>query len=100
MTEVQTTNNGTKSVDKPKRQRKVPPQLPSMASASDMADITFICKVDVSPIAWDALPLNATFSLSPDGSYPKVKVHRTKACDLRTGDSIPAGGGRCYRVFF
>lgn len=99
MTDTQSINNSNVKTPRVKRNRNLP-ALPSVAGASDMSDINFACKVDVSPISWDALPIHAVFSLSADGSYPKVKIHRSKACDLRTGDSLPVGSGRCYRVIF
>ena len=106
MTEVQTANNGTvpgtfagKSAGKA-RVRKNFPSLPSAAGAAEMGDINYSCKVDTSPTLWESLPLYSVFSLSPDGSYPLVNVTRSKACELRTGKSIFAGSGRCYRVVF
>lgn len=106
MSEVQTANNGTvaasnagKSAVKPRSRRNLP-ALPSMASASGMSDVTYSCKVDSSPTSWESLPLYSPFSLNADGSYPMLKVHSAKACDLRTGKSIPVGSGRCYRVIF
>lgn len=105
MDQVQTANNGTvpaiavgKSASK--KLRRNLPALPSVAGASDMTDVSYGCKVDASPTAWDALPLYSPFSLSADGSYPMVKVTRSKACELRTGKSILVGSGRCYRVIF
>lgn len=103
----QTSNNGTmtavKSVDtatkKPKRTRNLP-ALAAVAGASDMTDARYDCKVDTSPISWDSLPLYSVFSLSSDGSYPMVKVSRSKAADLRTRNSQLVGSGRCYRVVF
>ena len=83
-----------------KRARQSLPSLPSTASAANMADVHYTCKVDASPISWDALPLYGMFSLSPDGSYPHIKVSRSKACEIRTGKSLPVGSGRCYRVIF
>ena len=102
MSDTQTLSNGKMTDGKPKvkRQRRQPPPLPSVAGASDMADVKFDCKVDASPSGWDALPLWASFSLSSDGSYLKVKVSKSQFCDLRTGQSTSAGSGRCYRVFF
>ena len=89
----------TGKTPKKKRLRNLP-SLPSVASASDMADAAYECKVETSPILWDALPLYGVFSLSSDGSYPKIKVHKSKFCDLRTGKSELTGSGRCYRVIF
>lgn len=85
---------------KTKRTRQALPSLPSTASATNMVDVNYLCKVDGSPISWDALPLYAMFSLSADGSYPHIKVSRSKACEIRTGKSLPVGSGRCYRVIF
>lgn len=99
MTDTQVQQNGVKPALKQKRIRNLP-SLSLTSNASDMGDVTYTCKVDNSPSSWDALPINAIFSLSADGSYPKLKIHKSKACDLRTSESIPVGGGRCYRVFF
>ncbi|MGI2909371.1 hypothetical protein [Tolypothrix sp. VBCCA 56010] len=106
MEQVQTANNGTvpvfnagKSANKTRSRRNFP-SLPSVPGASDMADVAYTCKVDASPTSWEALPLYSPFSLSADGSYPLIKVSRSKAADLRTGKSIHAGSGRCYRVIF
>lgn len=105
MTEVQTVNNGTVPVfnagkSASKKLRRNLPSLPSNPGASEMSDVSYSCKVDASPTVWDALPLYSPFSLSADGSYPMVKVTRSKACELRTGKSILVGSGRCYRVIF
>ncbi|MEC4887695.1 MAG: hypothetical protein SAL70_41250 [Scytonema sp. PMC 1070.18] len=101
-TEKEVTNgvappNTGKTTKKPKRNL---PALPSVAGASDMSDVVYGCKVDASPVSWESLPLYSPFSLSADGSYPLVKVSKSKACDLRTGKSILAGSGRCYKVVF
>ena len=89
-------------VDKGKvrRIRQQPPPLPSVASASEMGDVNYQCKVDNAPISWEALPLWTAFSLSADGSYPHVKVSKRQYCDLRTGRAYPVGGGRCYKIIF
>lgn len=86
--------------EKKKRPRRQPPPLPSAAGASEMGDVEYKCKVDNSPIAWDALPIWNAFSLSSDGSYPQVKVSKSQYCDLRTSKAYPAGSGRCYRIVF
>lgn len=97
-------NNSEQSVNgnKPhtRRQRKALPPLPSTASASEMSDVVYSCKVDTTPISWYALPLYGMFSLSADGSYPQVKISKSKRFEIRTGISHPCGGGRCYRVMF
>jgi hypothetical protein len=91
--------NAVKSASKTKLRRNLP-SLPSAAGANEMSDAVYSCKVDSSPIAWEGLELYSVFSLAADGSYPLVKVTRSKAADLRTGKSRPAGSGRCYRVVF
>lgn len=104
MTDLHTVSNGSVPVvaggKTAKRMRRNFPSLPSTAGASEMSDVVFGCKVDASPTAWEALALYSPFSLSADGSYPLVKVSRSKAADLRTGKSMSVGSGRCYRVVF
>jgi hypothetical protein len=106
MTEVKAETNGsvpqtsTGKTPTPRRLRQNFPALPSSPGASEMGDVAFNCKVDSSPTNWESVPLYSAFSLSSDGSFPKVKVTRSKYCDLRSGNSQPAGSGRCYRVIF
>jgi hypothetical protein len=102
MTQTETLSNGrtTEAQAKTKRSKRQPPPLPSASGASDMSDTSYLCKVDSTATSWDALPLWAAFSLSADGSYPKIKVSKSQFCDPRTLQSTSAGSGRCYRVFF
>ena len=105
MNESVSVNTGDKQLsnsDKPikHRQRKALPSLPSVASASEMVDVVYSCKVDTTPITWEQLPLYAMFSLSPDGSYPQVKISKSRRFEIRSGNSHPCGSGRCYRVMF
>jgi len=105
MEAIQAANNGNwqevqPSKIKTKRPRRALPPLPSVAGASEMVDAVFNCKVDSTPSNWESVPLWSAFSLSPDGSFPKVKVTKSKFSDLRTGKSDPAGSGRCYRIIF
>lgn len=88
--------------DKPvkRKQRKALPSLPSVAGATEMSDVTYSCKVDSTAISWEQLPLYALFSLSPDGSYPQVKISKSRRFEIRSGNSFPCGSGRCFRVFF
>lgn len=88
--------------DKPqsRRQRKALPSLPSVASGTDMTDVEYRCKVDTTPITWEQLPLYSMFSLSPDGSFPQVKISKSRRFEIRTAKSHPCGSGRCYRVMF
>lgn len=96
--------NGTAKAElkelKQRRPRRQPPPLPSVAGASEMNSATYDCKVDNSPIGWDALPLWSAFSLSADGSYPHVKVSKSQYRDLRTGRAYSCGSGRCYKIIF
>lgn len=91
------TSNGAKSAAKTKPKRNLP-SLPTAPGASQMGDVSYECKVDSSASNWESVPLYSLFSLSPDGSYPLIKVSRSKAADLRSGKSIAVGNGRCYRV--
>lgn len=106
MTEVKAETNGsvplvtTGKTPTQRRLRQNFPPLPSSPGASEMSDVSYDCKVDSSPSNWESVPLYSAFSLSSDGSFPKVKVTRSKYCDLRSGKSQPAGSGRCYRVIF
>jgi hypothetical protein len=86
--------------EKKKRPKRQPGPLPSAAAASEMASVSYECKVDSTPTSWETLPIWTAFSLSSDGSYPQVKVSKSQYCDLRTGKSFAAGSGRCYRVIF
>lgn len=106
MTEVKAEINGgvplvaTGKTPTVKRIRQNFPSLPSAPGASEMSDVGYDCKVDSSPTNWESVPLYSAFSLSSDGSFPKVKVTRSKYCDLRSGKSQSVGSGRCYRVIF
>ena len=88
--------------DKPRtrRQRKALPSLPSTTSATEMVDVEYSCKVDTTPITWESLPLYSVFSLSSDGSFPQIKLSKSRRFEIRTGNSHPCGSGRCYRVMF
>lgn len=83
---------------KPKKTRKALPSLQGGAGASQMETVTYTSKVEASPTNWENLPLYAVFSLASDGSYPLIKVSKSKYADLRTGNSEWVGSGRCYRV--
>jgi hypothetical protein len=95
--------NGTKAKVNPTQGKvKKPRNLPSLnqtTAISNMKTATFGGMVDTSPIDWHMLENNTAFSTAEDGSFPMVKVHRSKAVSLADGKSYPVGGGRCYRVF-
>lgn len=105
MEQAQAVNNGSwQEINAPqkvgKRPKRIAPPLPSGPGAGGMTDVTYSCKVDSSATQWESVPLWSAFSLSSDGSYPQIKVSKSKFCDLRTGKSFPAGSGRCYRIIF
>jgi hypothetical protein len=55
---------------------------------------------DKTPIEWNQLKNYEIFSLSSDGSFPLMKVSRSKAVRLSDREVLMVGGGRCYRVSF
>lgn len=102
MSNLETLSSSTENNDKPRtrRQRKALPSLPSTTSATEMVDVEYSCKVDTTPITWEQLPLYSVFSLCADGSYPQIKLSKSRRFEIRTGNSHPCGSGRCYRVMF
>ena len=102
MSNLETLNSSTENNNKPRtrRQRKALPSLPSTTSATEMVDVEYRCKVDTTPITWEQLPLYSVFSLCADGSYPQIKLSKSRRFEIRTGNSHPCGSGRCYRVMF
>ncbi|MEH2422490.1 MAG: hypothetical protein V7K48_16710 [Nostoc sp.] len=105
MEALEATSNGTKvphtedkTDEKPKRTRRYLPSLPSAASAADMNQVEYSGLADRTAIEWDSLRNYEMFSLSPDGSFPLMKVSRSKAVRLADRQVLMAGGGRCFRV--
>jgi hypothetical protein len=105
MNQLEASLNGTKTSQdtdnkKPKeakRQRHLP-SLPSATSAAEMTPITFSALTDKTPVEWSSLENYEVFSLSADGSFPMVKVSRSKAVRLCDRKVMMAGSGRCHRV--
>jgi hypothetical protein len=91
-------STGLKHPERTPRPKRILPSLQASARTSDLNDTTYICKVESSVTQWEQLPLYALFSLTADGSYPKIKVSRSKYCDIRSMASDWAGTGSCYRV--
>ncbi len=105
MDAIETTNNGraTKNkgkddpIQKPTRQRSLP-ALQQVTGTSGMSEAAFVARVDKSPTDWQLLPLYALLSSAEDGSYPLVKISRSKCVSLVDGKSFSVGSGRCYRI--
>ena len=107
METLEATSNGTKAVktedkteEKPKKDRvkRVLPTLPSAASVADMNQVDYSGLADRTAVAWDSLKNYEMFSLSADGSFPMMKVSRSKAVRLADRQVIMVGGGVCFRV--
>jgi hypothetical protein len=90
-------NTGNKAT-KDNRQRRHLPSLPGATSATEMTIVTYNGLSDKTPVEWGFLKNYEIFSLSPDGSFPLMKVSRSKAVRLSDREVLMVGGGRCYRV--
>ncbi|MCV3215107.1 hypothetical protein OGM63_16570 [Plectonema radiosum NIES-515] len=105
MEAVDTNTNGTRTqaqpgnkVTKDTKQRRHLPSLPSATSATEMTAIAYKGLSDKTPVEWTFLKNYELFSLSPDGSFPMMKVSRSKAVRLSDREVLMVGGGRCYRI--
>ncbi|MGI8500434.1 MAG: hypothetical protein ACR2LR_04760 [Hassallia sp.] len=105
MEAVEATSNGTKTAvntgnkgTKDAKQRRHLPSLPSATSATEMNSVTYNGLSDKTPVEWSFLKNYELFSLSSDGSFPMMKVSRSKAVRLSDREVLMVGGGRCYRV--
>jgi len=105
MDAVETTSNGTRTQVQPgnkatkeTKQRRNLPSLPSATSAAEMNSVTYNGLSDKTPVEWSFLKNYEIFSLSPDGSFPMMKVSRSKAVRLSDREVLMVGGGRCFRV--
>ncbi|MEH2377737.1 MAG: hypothetical protein V7K27_02365 [Nostoc sp.] len=108
METLEAISNGTKAGSKteektdinPKSQRakRVLPTLPSAASVADMNQVEYSGLADRTAVGWDSLKNYEMFSLSADGSFPMMKVSRSKAVRLADRQVIMVGGGVCFRV--
>jgi hypothetical protein len=85
----------TKDKEKPKRHL---PSLPSAVSAADMNNVEYSGLADRTAVEWTSLRNYEMFSLSPDGSFPMMKVSRSKAVRLADREVMMVGSGRCFRV--
>lgn len=66
--------------------------------AIDMNPVTFSGLSDKTAVEWSSLRNYEMFSLSADGSFPMMKVSRSKAVRLADRQVMMVGSGRCYRV--
>nr|MDZ8016536.1 hypothetical protein [Nostoc sp. SerVER01] len=106
MDTLEATTNGTKTPvkaeDKPKKQSDKPkrhlPSLPSAISAADMNAVEYSALADRTAVEWSSLQNYEMFSLSADGSFPMMKVSRSKAVRLADRQVMMVGSGRCFRV--
>lgn len=100
MAQTETVKDGSSPNSRRGRKRPATKSLQQMTSVSEMNDCSYPGKTDPNATEWTFLPLFATFSLTPDGAFPKVKDSQSSYVDLRTGHH-PTGlaSGRCYRVY-
>lgn len=91
-----TANNGN-TPTKGRTKRHLP-SLPSAVSAADMSNVSYSGLVDKTAVEWSALRNYEAFSLSADGSFPMLKVSRSKAVRLADREVMLVGSGRCYRI--
>jgi hypothetical protein len=83
---------------RPARLRSLP-SLQSVTSISSMKEAAFLGKVDQNATEWQLLKNFTCFSTAEDGSFPMVKVSKSKAVSLTDGKAYSVGSGRCYRIF-
>ncbi len=104
METLEATNNGNKTgsnTDKKTTKEKAKrhlPSLPSAVSAADMNTVEYSGLADRTAVEWTSLKNYEMFSLSADGSFPMMKVSRSKAVRLADREVMMVGGGRCFRV--
>lgn len=92
------TSNTTKKQTKDEKPKRYLPSLPTVSGASDMSSVSYSALADKTAVEWSALKNYEVFSLSADGSFPMMKVSRSKAVRIGDREVILVGGGRCYRV--
>ncbi|MEH2137144.1 hypothetical protein [Nostoc sp.] len=97
-------SNGTKTPlsaeEKPKKDKRKRnlPILQAAAAIADMNSVDYSGLADRTGVQWDSLKNYEMFSLSADGSFPLMKVSRSKAVRLADREVIMVGGGVCFRV--
>ena len=82
------------------RKRTPNRSLQAASSLSDMTAVTVNGHCDSAPTEWQLLPTFSTFSLSPDGSFPKIKSSKSAYIDIKTQkNQTGIASGRCYRMY-
>ena len=82
------------------RKRTPNRSLQAASSLSDMTAVTVTGHCDSAPTEWQLLPTFSTFSLSPDGSFPKIKSSKSAYIDIKTQkNQTGIASGRCYRMY-
>ncbi|MBH8575744.1 hypothetical protein I8752_22605 [Nostocaceae cyanobacterium CENA369] len=106
MNALEATSNGTQtplntdkksSKDKEKQKRHLA-KMASAVSAADMNSVEYSGLADRTAVEWTSLKNYEMFSLSPDGSFPMMKVSCSKAVRLADREVMMVGSGRCFRV--
>ncbi|WP_138504053.1 hypothetical protein [Nostoc sp. PA-18-2419] len=97
-TKIAKTEENAEGKTKKERAKRYLPSLPSAASAADMNQVEYLGLCDRTAVEWNSLKNYEVFSLSPDGSFPLMKVSRSKAVRLADREVMMVGGGRCFRV--
>lgn len=54
--------------------------------------------MDKTPVEWSSLKNYEAFSLSPDGSFPMIKISKIQAVSLSDREVHIVGSGHCYRI--
>ncbi len=91
------TRNGDSVTKAPRKQRYLP-GLPSASSAKDMQSALYTVLIDKTPTEFASLDNYEMFSMSDDGSFPMIKVSKSKATRLGDRKVYQTGGGRVFRV--
>lgn len=92
------TSNTSKTKAKDGKPTRHLPSLPTASAASDMSSVSYNGLADKTAVEWSALKNYEVFSLSADGSFPMMKVSRSKAVRIGDKEVLLVGGGRCYRI--
>jgi hypothetical protein len=105
MSETNTVNtNGKHAINsdnhrvKAQKKQRFLQSLPTASAASEMGSTGYQALVDKTPVEFGALDNYEMFSMSPDGSFPMLRVSKSKAIRLADRKVFQTGGGRVYRI--